>query len=354
MQHPTAQPTADLAATGPFLHAREHRIDLRFDSAGDVPRSFTVVIAQGTLEHSAPISGNGVAIIDNDSGRVVCDGIQASELRGAAPSPSQLMAFALLPEMDWTAFAGFCRSHDSYRGGFEDIDAGLALPNGGSRARQVELGLLDPDFEDIRPVMLREINAISGMPYRFPISSRKAMINDILGHMTYRAQDGSRALAWDIRMNFKWNDSGRVRDGEAVCRSMDRRWAKMLQEDDDVFKRACDQALQPYVTAPFVALDMDESRAVELDVKGDNGGFLVLSSFAGQSMVHDSPRDLEAKLAQMSNDDLSILWATDRILTVDLSRAVRAAEMADAMNEVRASLEADWLREVEDEVTFEY
>lgn len=352
MRHVTVQPATELDATGPFLHDPRHKADISFDSAGDVPRSFTVVLAQGLLATAGREAASGIAIIDNDNGRVVCDGIQATSGTDGRPNATQLMAFALLPEMDWHAFSNYCRGHASYRGGIEDIDKALSLPHGGSRSRQVELGLIRPNFSDIRPIALREINSISAMPYRFPVSSRKAMINEILPRLHYRAQDGSRALAWDIRMNFKWNASGHVEGGEAVERSMDRRWAAQSDRDGDAFKQACDQSLQPFVVAPFVALDLDPSRAAELDVRGDNGGFLVLSSFAGRDMTFSGPRELEDKLDAMSDDDLSMLWATARILDVDLSKGVRGAEMALAMNEVRAALEVEWLEEVEAEVEF--
>lgn len=353
MQHLTANPAVALEATGPYLHAAAHKANLSFDSAGDVPRSITVVIAQGALATDGRAAANGLAVIDNDSGRVVCDGIQAQANSAHGPSMAQQMAFTVIQEMDWRAFASYCRSRPTYRGGFDDIDGDFVLPNGGSRGRQIELGLIKPNFSDVRPTVLKEINAISAMPYRFPVSSRQAMMNEILARTTYRAQDGSRALAWDIRMNFKWNDSGRTKDGETVCRTMDKRWADLIEGDGDVFKQACDQALQPYVAAPFAALDLDPSRAAELDVKGDNGGSLVMTSFAGKPMTFAGPRELEAKLEAMSSDDLSMLWATGRILDVDLSKGIRSAEMAHAMNEIRAALEIEWLEEVEEEVTFD-
>lgn len=357
MQHLTANPAVALEATGPFLHAPAHKAHLSFDSLGDVPRSFSVVIAQGALATDDRAAPNGLAVIDNDSGRVVCDGIQPQAITVHGPSMAQQMAFTLIQEMDFRALANYCRSRPTYRGGFDDIDGDRTLPNGGSRERQIELGLLRPSFSDIRPAVLKEINAISAMPYRFPVSSRQAMINETLARPTYRAADGSQALAWDIRMNFKWNATGHVEGGESVERSMDRRWAPLAEKDGAAFKQACDQALQPYVAAPFVPLDLDPSRAADLDVKGDNGGFLVMSSFAGKQMTFSGPRELEAKLDAMSNDDLSMLWAAGRILDKDLSKRVRATEMALAMNEIRAEMEVEWLEEIDEpeaEVAFDF
>src|SRR5690606_41687986 len=52
----------------------------------------------------------------------------------------------------------------------------------------------------------------------------------ILARSLHREGD-AHFPGWDIRMNFSWNQSGRVRDGAEVSRDHDERWNELVDND---------------------------------------------------------------------------------------------------------------------------
>ncbi|MCW3784432.1 hypothetical protein [Defluviimonas salinarum] len=337
-----------LTMTGQFLHDPENKRDIFFQGEGDVPRSFTVLIALGYKTDNLDLGRNGIAIIDNDNWRIVADAChaQASGLKGA--SAEQRRALEEICAFGWEEFASFCRTRETYRAGSGDIDIPGSKPAAGNAERQVKLGLRIHQEPDIRSDFIRGIHETGD--YNLPRTTRRGMINDILMHPSQESRNG-RTLAWDTRMNFSWDRSGRVEGGEEVCRSMDARWMAAVKEDDDLLRKACDEAFSPYLAEGFAALGLEEATC-EIVAGGPEGEHLLLKSFRGTDLEFRDHRDLRQKIEALSEEDISNLWVTVRVLDKDLSRASRANEVQIHLNSLRAEKEQEWLVEADEEIAF--
>lgn len=341
-----------LAAFGPYFHRKEARVDLRFDSVGSSPRSFTVLVADAVAKGPDNAKA-GLAVYDNDNDRIVMDGLNRQPNTQLGLSLDQKIVLALMTEMTWGQFSSYVRKHPSYRGGVADIDSAQGVPAPGNMERQVALGLIEEGYSDIRPAVLREVHADRELPYTFPPASRAAIIADLAAHTLFKTGDDRDMLAWDVRMNFAWNRSGRIEGQDAVDDRFDSRWAKESGNASDIFAQACETALKPYLAEPFKVLDLDDSLPIELDVMGGRGGFVVLKSVNGTALRGKGPQGLATALDALDDQTLTQVWAATRILDVDFSRSVRKEIMTDLLHDARLAQEIEWGEEIEeDELDF--
>lgn len=338
---PEAMKALGLVKTGPYLHEADHLAFIEFPG-GDIPRSFTVVLAVANISSGMRLDRNGIAIIDNDNWAVIADeiGAQASGIRGA--SEAQKQAFAKVTEMNWSDFTYLLRNSKTFRAGkAADVDAGQALPVTGNFDRQARLGLRTPAEKDLRDEFMRGIDEMGA--YRLPYASRRTIINELLLHPASDTRNG-QCLSWNVSMaGYSWNKSGHVEDGEETHAGLDQKWERALRKDPTIVVSATDRFLTPYVRDSFSALEMENAES-SLDVVGIEDDRVVLREFNGASMEFTCRRDLRAKLEEMSDEGLASIWATVRVLDHDLSRAERAHQVALELNTARAELEVEWLQ----------
>lgn len=326
----TRRPARDrlgaLKRTGTFLHRPEDIRRISFALPDGDKRSFTLLVAVAQVQGATHVDRNGICIIDNDSRAIICEGFMVGKGRGGNASPEQIVILDRLTAMGWEEFSEFCRTCPSYRGN------------------------LSEDCRDNRDDLLKGLDGVEG--YRFPRTTREGMIAEILAHGTWTDAAGRKLLAWDIRMNFAWDKSGRVDGGEELCRSQDARWKKKVEGNSKLFRQACEKTLKPFLSPDFRILDGDADMACDLDVAGSHGGWLVMRALGGQDLRMASGAALAAFLAEASDAVVRNIWATLRTLNVDLSRRNRVQMMSWTLNEMRAELESVWLEELDPELEF--
>ena len=235
--------------TGQFLHEQAYKQTLFFKGEGDVPRSFTVLVALATKADrnaNTDLTRNGIAIIDNDNWRIVADKClqQPSGLKGA--SREQCKLFEDLAAMDWSEFSSFCRSQSTYRAGSPDLDNRAAVPATGDAHNQAQLGLRKAEVADDRTDFVRALHETG--EYNLPRTSRDGMVKDLMMRQSQLVR-GTRMLSWDVGMNYAWDRSGRVEGGEDIGANFDSTWDREMEDNPEHLRAACDRAVAPYVAA---------------------------------------------------------------------------------------------------------
>jgi hypothetical protein len=231
------------------------------------------------------------------------------------------------------------------------VRAAIAPETAGIAAKaQLAIAAADLRADDNRDDLLKSLDGAD--VYRFPRASRREMIEQILGRKVWVEAAGLRHIGWDVRMNFKWDSSGRVDGGEELCASQDERWQDALDENDAILRRAAEAAMEPYLDPEFRILGGDEEMACQLEVVGANHGFVLMRSMAGRDMGFADAASARAALEDLDDAEVRDLWAACRVLDVDFSRANRVFEMSWHLNAIRAEMEADWLEELEPELDF--
>lgn len=344
------QPSApQFVMTGQFMHHPDETRLVEFQGQGIVPRSFTVLIAVGEKgDAELDLTSNGIAIIDNDNWSVVARGIsqQASGIRGS--SRDQRTEFDKLCKVEWREFSAFCREVAAGRTKLaEDIAKGWPLPEAGQPENRRRLGLDGPRAEDNRSALIREIAEYG--EFSLPATSRQGMINELMMRQSIQTREG-RVISWNLSMNFAWDRSGRCEGGEELSPAYDRRWDRVLKQDPEVLRAACDKAIAPYMASDFSVLELGEGAIADLAMGGDDENTMMLKSFGGRSMVFKNFSDMRSKLSELENEDLCNLWATSRVLDQEFSRKERAMSVAVELNEARAKLELEWECEAEEEI----
>lgn len=356
MKTAAARRGRDPVITGPYVHAPENIAFISFETEGETPRSFSILIAESMIVEGRTYPANGIAILDNDNVSIVFDRAYEQDVTGKGPSRDQRTAFNFIQALGWREFSYFCRTRDGYRGAIADIDSRQPVPDPGHRDNQLRIGALDPAFVDNRNALIRSLHAQPELPYSFPRASRDSMVNEIMAHLVHYGREGTSHLAWDIRMNFPWNKTGKIitngeNDGEEVDPAFDAKWLATLRHDTEIFEKACDNCIRPFVDSGFSPFEIEEVRA-DLRVAGANGGFIALRSFNDTDMGFTTQEELHGKLTAMDDATVMNLWMTVRTLDIDLSREVRGNDMALQLNSIRAERELTWREEVEEELSF--
>jgi hypothetical protein len=325
-----------LDVTGAYMHDSQWRSEVAFETEDGQERLFTVLIAQDTLCEIDFSATTGIAVIDTASGLTVCDGICAKASPSMIPAMDQRLSYNLIEAMEWPAFSAFMRDRTTYRGGFPDIDAGTSDPDaavphaGASDAAQAK--------RDLRSADLKAMNMSTDVLYSFPVASRAKMVSDISSHKIY-AGDGESGLCWDIRMKFRWNATGVAKRSIHIDEDMNAAWAEVSAPGSDIFKACTTEAISPYIADGFVPLERENASDIVLEQRGTNGGFLVMTKIAGQDIAFNNREELDVILDALSDREICDLWASCRVLDVDLGRAARAEEMEWRMQDARQEFE---------------
>jgi len=319
---------------GPYTYTEGNLEDIRFASSGDVDRSFTVLIADHADDRMADGARAGIVVLDNDNSCVVFDGLY-SDL--PVKSVQVMFRFADIVSLPWDAFAEACRTNPRYGGGISDIDTPAELPGPGNLDRQSALGLAA--ILDARSPYIRALSEDPEVPYAFPPMDREGMASEICRHLMYVDPQGPWShIAWDIRMNMGWNRTGRMRGLPPMDSGHDADWRHTVENDPDVVRNACAEALSVYVDAPTSILDMEEFPC-EFAVAGRNGGFLILKKFCGLHMGATRDVSIADRILKLNDDRLEALWVACRVLDEDLSPENRRRDMEYQMHLARRAFE---------------
>lgn len=234
--------------TGPYTHAPGMQHEVRFPTAGRVERSFTIVFATGYLNRPADTNAAGIAILDNDNGRVVTDGIRP--LRGFVDEdgPAAMIALQAFAGMRWDAFSKACRESSRYRGGIEDIDQAADMPHSGNPDLQISMGLIEKQPDDPRTTLMREVHASAFIPYDFPARTRAEMETEILSRAKSRGSE--IAPEWAVLPDGQWNRTGRIRGGELIDPGFDHDWTTHVTRNPSVLVEAARRFASSYPAFP--------------------------------------------------------------------------------------------------------
>lgn len=198
---------------------------------------------------------------------------------------------------------------------------------------------------DIRSELARALHDLN--EYRLPATSRAGMIVELMARPLLKS--GPQFYpSWDIRMDFSWNQTGRVAGGKETTPEHDEKWQELLGADSSIFHEACTRALSVWVDDYVDLLDMDGAFECSIDLAEPARDALVLKSFAGHDMGFASRSDWADHLKSLDDAALCDLWTALRVLDADLSRKERAQIMAHMYNEIRSEREVAWDLEVED------
>lgn len=324
-----------LSTTGGYLHAADDIKEIRFPVSGKTDRSFTILKAVRAKESQSPDHA-GIAILDNDNGLVVVDGIQSAE---GNDCPSLAFKMALITSMEWREFARFCRSQPRYRGGIQDIDRANKCPLPGDPIRQSSLGLTPTAKSDARSDFFRDLSENPDVPYEFPAMSLEQMSDEICRHPTFVENGGiSARICWDIRLNFSWNRTGRVKDGPQMSDAYDLYWRHEVSENPLILERAKNGALSEFLKPDAIVLGLEEFPCT-FSLAGSKKGFLTLDRFAGCSMCATRDIDIAGRILRLRDNELEALWAILRVMDVETEEQHRRHTMEWQMHLQRRAFE---------------
>lgn len=309
--------------------------ELRFHVPNGADRSFTIIKAiRSSSDQSS--SSAGIAILDNDNDMVVVDGVQAD---AGAHCPSMTVLMAMITTMTWEEFTKFCRKQQRFRNGIPDIDRISPRPNAGNPLMQAKLGLNPAPQSDARSELFRVMSDDPDTPYMFPPMSHDEMAEEICRHTTFVDIGGIRSrICWDIRMNFTWNRTGRLRNATRMSDDYDRDWRYEVEENPAILENAKNSALLQYLAPDCIILDLEEYPC-QFGLAGENKGFLTLERFAGNSMSATRDIDLAGRILRLRDDELEALWAILRVMDLETSVEHRREVMEWNMHELRKAFE---------------
>lgn len=330
-----------LQKTGPYLHAPDDLLRLRFETGG-TPRLFTVLIAQGAEAERFEPDAAGLVILDEDEGRVLLDR-HANEAPGL--SGSELYRIGAL---GWPEFSAFCRSHPRYRAGAPDIDTPHETPLPGSRFRQARLAereggdpiIGDGSAGDLRSGLMRRADADPACPVRFPSRDRAGMIRDLSERTMRDPEDGVFRLGWPVRLPAAQDLTG-LGGPAPVDRSLDISWADLVGQRPELTEEARVRAIDPVLGGRLATWGTtDEARYdLRLRVTGDGPAILLIT--LDDLPVGAVSRDaLTADLARQPAPTLRDLWKLGRTLDVELGPERLGSRFATALNAIRSETEA--------------
>lgn len=199
--------------------------------------------------------------------------------------------------------------------------------------------------DDIRSELAKIMHSFG--EYRFPKASRSSMIVELMAHKMAE-KDGQLYPSWDIRMNFKWNQSGKIADGREISPQNDEKWADLIENDPSIFHDACERALSPYIDDFVDILEQDGTLSASIDLLEPCRETLILTSFKSEALGFASRAVWTDHVKSLSDEDLCDLWMSVRVLDADFSKKSRAEIMAGIYNDIRHEKEEIWENDYED------
>lgn len=319
------------ARTGPYMHHPKLKWPLVFESEDGGKRHFTVLVASAYNAGIVGPENNGIVVLDEDNSNVVLDRHLEQPSGYHGPSSAQLVEAQRILEMkDWATFVAYCQSNPRYREG--------SIPD----AAAPEYVYPDPDAEKVLVSdEMAAADAQAGVHY--PARTRGAIREALLSHSFHRSEpyDDFR-LSWNIKVYGKVDTSGHHPDFQNDP-AFDERWQQHMAEGDEVFWRACEQALSVFVEGEFTTFPGDDQGDYQFGVQGCNGGHLVLTGFKyydEKDLKWASKADFEEFLDELDDAELLALYRLDR----HVAQATANPEQALAYEyaSIRSAMEVDW------------
>lgn len=321
---------------GRYLYADGWLAKMTFEGG----REFSIVIAGA---YDAGIIGsehNGIAILDENNGRVLADQILQQSSGWYGPSEAQIAEFDRVRTMDWPAFTGYLREQKTFRGGMADVSW--------------------PKPQEFQPIADRTIFPDSAKPaenpYKMPLTGRREIIDFLKSHTVHHV-DGpysSWSLAWNIKVGGSFNSTGRF-DAEKHPElakeftpdpAFDQRWTDHVDKDEYLFNEAADNALRQYREGSYSLWEGSEDGAYGFQTTGRSGGWLILTKFAdheGRDMQWQDAKHLEGWLDGLEDAELVHLYKLVGQVDADVAR--RGDEMEYQYAFLRQGIEETWAAE---------
>lgn len=289
---------------------------------------------------------NGVAVIDADRQRVVCDNVDIGE--GVAQRSrriDQLMA------MEWPAFAAFCTSARSYRGDFEDLDNPIRGPGEPNYTLQSLSGI--PTADNGADISLPQTRAVpDDHASFFPARTRAEMIAEIAGHEFHAIDRYEPAgLSWSIKVG-RFDTSGRPPAGDTSSPTnadLDTAWNTKVDGDREgrLFWAAAEEALRPFLDGEYAPFGEGLPAALaqpKLQTAGRSGGHLVLTELSdGSKLLFGSRVELAEFLDELTDPELAGLYH----LVASLDYSLRPDAVRQEMEYQYHLLRQSWEEEMQ-------
>jgi hypothetical protein len=325
-----------LHRTGPYLHAPDDLLRLRFETGG-TPRVFTLLIASAIERDQIDRSGAGLVVLDEDEGLVLLDRHQGSGPGGAG---SELYRIS---SMGWADFSEFCRTHPRFRGGSPDIDTAHEHPLPGSRRRQEALRTADigpVSAGDLRSDLMRRADADPSCPIRFPARDRKGVLDDLVGRIVTCPTTGSAFIGWAIRFPEATDLTG-LSGPHRVDRSMDPAWSELLYSRPELLEEARVQVLDSLVSGRLSTWGVGDEGRYDLRPSAIGGQpAVLLHGLDGEGLRATTPDMLAGVLARMPDIALRDLWKLSRTMDHETGPHQVESGLGAALNRIRSEVES--------------
>ena len=160
-------------------------------------------------------------------------------------------------------------------------------------------------------------------PYTYPLTDR-ADIEAWLGeHTAY-----SGCLAWNIKVHYRFDTSGAAyRDEFKFEPRFDEAWKQEIEDDNDLFDIACEDATRMYVEGDWTRYPGVEQGEYKFGISGRSGGWMLLEDWPGPKPVWIDRDDFQCWLQDLDDETLNKFYQVIVQLDHDLSRDACRKEM---------------------------
>lgn len=309
------------AQTGPYMHSPALKFTKQFKNDDGGTRTFTVLFAGARNAGIIGPEDNGIVVLDEDHTTIVLDNYLRSNSGYFGPDLRVQAALADIRNMEWPAFAKFCRDNPRYRGSVPDINAA-----------EPEWQYLDVSKDAV--LVTPEVAAVfADSSYSEGIAegtTRKQAEDYLLAHSFHR--DGPYddwRLSWNIKVG-SFDSTGTGVTDYPVNRYLDAAWTSACDSDDGMFGDVCQDALSQYLDDGYTTFPGEDQGDYEFGVEGRSGGHLVLRSVKGlPDQLHwDGQGDFREFLGELTDAQVLKLLILAKSVDQDLSSSNRNQEMA--------------------------
>lgn len=326
--------------TGPYMHGPSDKWTKVFEADDGGKRTFTLLIAGA---YNAGIIGpehNGIVVLDEDNQQVVLDRHLPQPSGYHGPSAEQKAEIRRILEMPWQKFATFCTNNPRYRPA-SIPDARKSEPDYKHAPSAAENPTLITDelvADDIK-------NGVS-----YPARTRMDIIKALATHHFHRESlYAPWRLAWDIKV-YSFDTTGLGFEDTKNDPQFNERWAKVAENDYEMFYRACTDALRTYLSDDglYAAYPGAEPGHCAFDIQGRSSGHLVLTRLDDHNdLKWENQMDFKDWAQDLSHENLIALYRTVRNLDNELSLANRTSALEYQYAWYRQGHEDEWREEQE-------
>lgn len=325
-----------LHKTGPYLHAPDDLLRLRFETGG-TPRLFTLLIASAIERDQIDTAASGLVLLDEDEGRVLLDRHKVSSAGGDGAE------FYRIASLSWSDFSSFCRSHPRFRGGIADIDTPHEQPLPGSRRRQEALignGATARSPGDLRSDLMRRADTDPSCPVRFPQCDRKGVLDDLGTRILICPSTGFSHMGWLLCFPDATDLAG-LSGPFRVDRSMDPAWTDLLDRRPELLEEARIRTFEALVSGQLKTWGVEDEGRYDLRPSHIGGSpTVLLYALDGAVVVASTPAGLRGIFADMSDRDLRDLWKLSRTLDHETGPERGGEGLSAALNRIRSEVES--------------